>query len=81
MMVFLISERRTIISEDEYHFVIECKLFNELRIKYLPRYFWVRPSMYKFVELLHSENITHIRKLGTYTYHAFKMRTDILYRN
>ena len=67
--------------EDEYHFVIECKLFNELRIKYLPRYFWVRSSMYKFVELLHSENINHIRKLGTYTYHAFKMRTDILYRN
>ena len=30
--------------EDEYRFVIECKLFNDLRAKYLPRYFWIRPK-------------------------------------
>ena len=67
--------------EDEYHFVIECKLFNDLRAKYLPRYFWIRPNMYKFVELLNSDNVNHIRNLGIYTYHAFNLRTDLLYRN
>ena len=56
--------------EDEYHFVIECKLFNDLRAKYLPRYFWVRPNMYRLVELLNSDNVNHIRNLGIYTYHA-----------
>ena len=67
--------------EDEYHFVIECKLFNDLRAKYLPRYFWIRPNTYKFVELLNSDNVNHIRNLGIYTYHAFNLRTDLLYRN
>ena len=67
--------------EDEYHFVIECKLFNDLRAKYLPRYFWIRPNMYKFIELLNSEDTNLIRKLSIYTYHAFTLRTDLLYRN
>ena len=66
--------------EDEYYFVIECKLFNDLRAKYLPRYFWIRPNMYKFVELLNSDNVNHIRNLGIYTYHAFNL-SDLLYRN
>ena len=67
--------------EDEYHFVIEYKLFNDLWAKYLSRYFWIRPNMYKFVELLNSDNVNYIRNLGIYTYHAFNLRTDLLYRN
>ena len=57
--------------EDEYHFVIECKLYSDLRIKYIPKYNWKRPSMNKFVELLNSNNVNHLRKLGIFTYHAF----------
>ena len=36
--------------EDEYHFVIECILYQDLRKQYISPYFWKRPSMFKFVK-------------------------------
>ena len=38
--------------EDEFHFVLECKCYTELRYKYIPRYFFRRPSMFKFVDIM-----------------------------
>ena len=37
--------------EDEFHFLFECPLYNDLRTQYLNRYFVVRLSMYKLMEL------------------------------
>lgn len=68
------------ILEDEYHFVIECRIYQDLRKKYIAPYFWMRPSMFKFVELINSTNSTCIRKLSNYIYQAFKCRTNLLYR-
>ena len=42
--------------EDEYHFVIECSLFKEIRGKFNHKYYWKRPSMFKFVDLINSSN-------------------------
>ena len=67
--------------EDEYHFVIECVLYLDLKKRYISPYFWKRPSMYKFVDLINSTNVNCMRKLSAYIYHAFKYRTDVLYRN
>ena len=64
--------------EDEYHFVIECVLYLDLRKRYISPYFWKRPSMYKFVDLINS---TNVNCMCAYSYHAFKYRTAILYRN
>ena len=47
--------------EDEYHFVIECSLYKELRDKYIPKYYWLRPSMFKFVQLMKSNKEKVIR--------------------
>ena len=33
---------------DEYHFILECPLYQDLHIAYIKRYFWVRPNMPKF---------------------------------
>ena len=55
--------------EDEYHFVLECSIF-DLRKQYILRKFWVRPSMFKFIELINNENKTTIRNLGTYIHNA-----------
>ena len=67
--------------EDEYHFVIECNRYTELREKYIPRYYWRRPSMFKFVELLNSTNMKLLRNLSIYIFHAFKCCTEQLYEN
>ena len=69
------------ILEDEYHFVMECSLYIELRKNYLPSYYIRRPNMYKFIELINSENASIIIKLATFVYKAFALRSDILFNN
>lgn len=67
--------------EDEYHFVLECSRYLDLRKKYIAEYYWKRPSMYKFMELINSSNKICIRNTGTYIHNAFKRRTEIVYRS
>ncbi len=57
--------------DDEYHFVIECQIHSTLRKKYIPNYYWRRPSMSKYLELMKCENEKVINKLAVYTYKAF----------
>lgn len=66
--------------EDEYHFVIECGLYENLRKQYISRYYWQRPSMFKFITLISSTNEGCLRKLCVFIYQAFKVRADLLYR-
>ena len=61
--------------EDEFHFIIECKLYEDLREEYIKRYFWARPNIQKFIELLQSENKKTIKNLSIY---IFKKRNEFL---
>lgn len=65
--------------EDEYHFVLECPAYKDLRKQYISQYHWRRPSMFKFIDLINSSNISCIRKLCVFVFHAFKLRSDLLY--
>jgi len=38
--------------EDVYHFVFICPKYRTIRLKYINRYYYVRPSVYKFYDLL-----------------------------
>ena len=79
-----INERKCIICnklEDEYHFVLECISYNDLRKQFLPVYYWKRPNMFKFIELINTENENIIKRLGTFIHNAFTVRTRILYHN
>ena len=42
--------------QDEYHVAIICPHFQVLRQKYIKPYYYQRPSMQKFVELMNTEN-------------------------
>ena len=82
MHTYPISDRKCLICnkiEDEYHFVIECEMYVNIRKKYIARKYWIRPNMYKFVDLINSENADVIRSLGTYIYKAFGIRNEALY--
>ena len=61
--------------EDEYHFVIICTRYLDLRVKYLPKIYYTRPSMYKFLKLVNSDDHTLLKKLGLFLHHAFKRYT------
>ena len=42
--------------EDEYHFLLVCKRFTDLSIAYIPKYYYVKPSMVKFIDLITTQN-------------------------
>ena len=77
-----INDRKCLVCqvlEDEYHFIIECQRYTELRRKYIPIYYYRRPSMLKFLELINTTNVRYLKNLGSYIYHALKTRTEQLY--
>lgn len=65
--------------EDEFHFVLQCRMYSQLRTQYIPICYWRSPNMCKFIELMNTENQLLIRKLSIYISKAFVMRSDILY--
>ena len=42
--------------EDEFHFILECNIYTEVRQQYIRKYYRERPNMFKSVQLLKSEN-------------------------
>jgi len=61
-----VNERKCLtcnVIEDEYHFVLECLMYKDLRNVYIPFYYRSRPNMQKFVELIKNENENVIKKL------------------
>ena len=67
--------------EDEYHFVLECPVYSQIRKQYIARHYWTQPSLYKFIELINTTSINCCRKLCVYIYKAFELRSELLYRN
>ena len=61
--------------DDEYHFVVCCPRFHNLRIKYLPKSLYINPSMYKFTQYLNSQDLNKIKRLGIFLHLAFNKYT------
>ena len=59
--------------DNEYHLLLECSLFNELRKKFIPTKFTHRPSMFKCVQLLTSTNKKTIRNVAKFVHLAFRV--------
>jgi len=62
--------------DDEYHFMLECKLHNELRAQYIPALYRKKPSMYKFVNILQTDDVSLLKKVCVYVYKAMKTRLE-----
>ena len=54
--------------EDEYHFILVCPVYNELRSKYLKKYNWGKPSMFKLTRLFSVYNVKELCNLGKYIF-------------
>ena len=63
--------------EDEYHFLIECKNYIELRKEYIKPYYWRHPSNFKCIQLITTGNKIELRKLSVYIYKALELRMQI----
>jgi hypothetical protein len=60
--------------EDEYHFLLICPVYENLRSQLIKSYYTTRPSMFKCVELLTGCNKSQLRKLAKYIFQAFELR-------
>ena len=63
--------------EDEFHFMLECSIYKDLRKNYIKRYYWQRPNMPKFIQLLSSENACVLKNIAIFVEKAFRMREQV----
>ena len=64
--------------EDEYHFVLQCELYKEIRKRYIANYFWERSNMLKFTQLFSSNVKKTVQNLGVFIEKVFILRNDSL---
>ena len=65
--------------EDEFHFILECPVYLEIRSQLLSKYYLKRPNMHKFTELLMSDNKKIVNNLAKFTYYSFIKRENTYY--
>ena len=62
--------------EDEYHFILIRNQYLDLRVKYIKRFYYKKPSMYKLISLLQSSNHRTLFNLSLFLKDAFHRRTS-----
>ena len=63
--------------EDEYHFILKCSHYDVYRKLYIKKYYWYRPSMYKPLQLLSTENVNELINLGKFLQKAETLRNAL----
>ncbi len=64
--------------EDEYHFMLICPFLEEIRKKYVTKYYYQRPSMFKFLEMLGIDSKTKLIKISLFIKYALNKRNSSL---
>ena len=62
--------------ESEYHFLLVCPLYRELRHKYMKSYYCRWPTLNKFDSFMSSDNKRTILSLAKYIYYASELRRN-----
>jgi hypothetical protein len=60
--------------EDEFHLILKCKKYDDMRKKYIKPYYWKKSSAFKLVQLLSVCNIKELNNLGKFLYSAENVR-------
>ena len=63
--------------EDQFHFIFKCHIYNNLRKRYISRYYWHNHRMFKMIGLLQSENQIVLNNLSCYINCAIKIRNNL----
>ena len=65
--------------EDEFHFVLECPIYLDIRKLYINNYYFKKLNMYKMVEHFNTTNKKQLRNLSVYIYKAFEIRRNVMF--
>jgi hypothetical protein len=60
--------------EGEFHFILKCPLYSDLRKQFLKKYYYSRPSVFKLMQLLSTNNVSELLKLGKFLNAAILLR-------
>lgn len=63
--------------ENEYHFVLVCPFYRELRMSILPNYFCSWPSIVKFKQLMKCNQTGLTKRLARFVYLAYCKRKNV----
>lgn len=66
------------VTEDEYHFLLVCPAYRDIRCTILSNYYNRWPSKNKFVRLLNESQDSIIKRLAKFIYAANEKRTTLL---
>ena len=68
--------------EDEFHFILKCPMYTQLRSLYLMKYcmYYTRPSVFKLIKLLSVNNISELCKLRKFLKCATELRSEYFTR-
>ena len=64
--------------ENEYHFLLVCQAYRQLRMKYLKPYFCSFPTLNKFDILMTSNSKITLLNIAKHLLHANKLRSELL---
>ena len=64
--------------EDEFHFIFKCTCYDQLRDRYIKRYYRNRPNMCKLIELFNTQNQSEVYLLCKYITEALKVRNSLI---
>ena len=53
---------------DEFHYLFKCPFFKEERVRYIKRYFYNHPNMYKMTQLFNDVNHRDLLNIGKFIY-------------
>ena len=62
--------------EDEFHFLLVCPRYNDLRTEFIPPRYHTVPNIHKFIHLLQSDKDIIIRNTSKFLFYAFKRRNE-----
>ena len=60
--------------EDEYHFICICQLYKQLRKRYISEYYFKRPNMHTFIELMSNDDTRTVCNLTNFFFKFFLIR-------
>ena len=65
--------------ENEFHFLFECSLYNDLRLQYMDSYFYINPNHLKLKQLFQSTHEKQVTDIAIFIQKAFTLRNALYY--
>ena len=62
--------------EDEFHFILKCPLYKDIRKRYIKQFYHVKPNVFKLIKLLSVNNVSELSNLGNYLKYATQLRKE-----